>query len=154
MALSEKRARSLKATNIPKVTKTGVLLRQRYWHPDKMVQNFLKMKNRALKSPQKFRTPGYSSANFLGSWYISGLKSKSYYKIWTLWSQIGLQMVQFHSFLIMKCYKIETYHVIFKHCVQEMIILLESLKSFRKVQISFLRCSITTKAPFIKGKMI
>ena len=107
---------------------------------------------RALKSPQKFRTS--SSANFLGSWYISGLKSKYYYKIWTLWSQIGLQMIQFYSFLIMKCYKIETYHVIFKHCVQEMIILLESLKSFRKVQISFLRCSITTKASFIKGKMI
>ena len=109
---------------------------------------------RALKSPQKFRTPGCSSANFLGSWYISGLKSKSYFKIWTLWSQIGLQMIQFYSFLIMKCFKIETFYVIFKHCVQEMIILLESLKSFRKVQISFLRCSITTKAPFIKGKMI
>ena len=33
---------------------------------------------RALKSPQKFRTP--SSANFLGSWHISGFKSKSCYK--------------------------------------------------------------------------
>ena len=40
---------------------------------------------RALKSPQKFRSPGCSSANFLGSWYISGLKSKSYYEIWTSW---------------------------------------------------------------------
>ena len=40
---------------------------------------------RALKSPQKFRTPGCSSANFLGSWYISGLKSKSCYEIWTFW---------------------------------------------------------------------
>ena len=32
---------------------------------------------------QKFRAP--SSANFLGSWHISGLKSKSYYEIWTFW---------------------------------------------------------------------
>ena len=40
---------------------------------------------RALKSPQKFRTPGCSSANFLGSWYISGLKSKSCYETWNSW---------------------------------------------------------------------
>ena len=40
---------------------------------------------RALKSPQKFRTPSCSSADFLGSWYISSLKSKSYYEIWTSW---------------------------------------------------------------------
>ena len=51
---------------------------------------------RALKSPQKFRSP--RSANFLGSCHISGLKSKSYYEIWTFWSQIDLQMIQFHSF--------------------------------------------------------
>ena len=36
---------------------------------------------RALKSPQKFRTP--SSANFFGSLHIWGFKSKSYYEIWT-----------------------------------------------------------------------
>ena len=35
---------------------------------------------------QKFRTP--SSANFLGSWHIWGLKSKSYYEMWTFWSII------------------------------------------------------------------
>ena len=40
---------------------------------------------RALKSPQKFRTQGCSSANFLGSLNISGLKSKSYYEISTSW---------------------------------------------------------------------
>ena len=40
---------------------------------------------RALKSPQKFRIPSYSSANFLGSCYISGLKSKFCYEIWTFW---------------------------------------------------------------------
>ena len=45
---------------------------------------------RALKSPQKFRTS--SSANFLGSLYISGLKLKSYYEIWTFWSWFGLQI--------------------------------------------------------------
>ena len=44
---------------------------------------------RALKSPQKFWTPSF--ANFLG------LKSKSYYEIWTFWSKLGLQMNQFHS---------------------------------------------------------
>ena len=55
---------------------------------------------RALKSPQKFRTS--SSASFLGYWHISGLKSKSYYEIWTFWSQIDLQMIQFHSFLDVK----------------------------------------------------
>ena len=44
---------------------------------------------------QKFRTP--SSANFLGSRHISGLKLKSYYEIWTFWSKLGLQMIQFHS---------------------------------------------------------
>ena len=38
---------------------------------------------RALKSPQKFRTLGCSSANFLGSLGISGLKSKFYYEILT-----------------------------------------------------------------------
>ena len=42
---------------------------------------------RALKSPQKFRTLGCSSANFLGSLGISGLKSKSYYEILTFWCQ-------------------------------------------------------------------
>ena len=41
---------------------------------------------RALKSPKKFRTP--SSANFLGSFYIWGFKSKSYYEMWTFWSNI------------------------------------------------------------------
>ena len=45
------------------------------------------------------------------------MKSKYYYKIWTFWSQLDLQMIQFHSFLNVKCYKIETYYVIFKHCV-------------------------------------
>ena len=50
---------------------------------------------RALKSPQKFRTP--SSANFLGSWHVSWSKLKSYYEIWTLWSKLGLQMLPFHS---------------------------------------------------------
>ena len=39
----------------------------------------------ALKSPQKFLTPGCSSANFLGSLDISGLKLKSYYEILTFW---------------------------------------------------------------------
>ena len=53
---------------------------------------------RALKSPQKFRTP--SSANFLGSWHISGLNLKSYNEIWTLWSKIGHQMIQYHRFLM------------------------------------------------------
>ena len=57
---------------------------------------------RALKSPQKFRTPGCSSANFLGSWHISGLKSKSYYEIWTFWSIKVIQMIQFHRFLLQK----------------------------------------------------
>ena len=55
---------------------------------------------RALKSPQKFRTP--SSANFLGSWHISGLKSKSYYEILTFWSIKVIQMIQFHRFLLQK----------------------------------------------------
>ena len=41
---------------------------------------------RALKSPKKFRTP--SSANFLGSLYIWGFKLKSYYEMWTFWSNI------------------------------------------------------------------
>ena len=49
----------------------------------------------ALKSPQKFRTT--SSANFLGSWHISGLKLKSYYEIWTFWLTFGLKMIQFYS---------------------------------------------------------
>ena len=57
---------------------------------------------RALKSPQKFRTPGCSSANFLGSWHISGLKSKSYYEILTFWSIKVIQMIQFHRFLLQK----------------------------------------------------
>ena len=52
---------------------------------------------RALKSPKKFRTSNSSSANFLGSWHISDLKSKSYYEIWTFWSQIDLQIIQFHT---------------------------------------------------------
>ena len=52
---------------------------------------------RALKSPQKFWTS--SSANFLGFWHISGLKSKSYYEIWTFWSKLDHQMIQFHTFL-------------------------------------------------------
>ena len=43
---------------------------------------------RALKSPQKFRTPSCSSANFLGSLDILGLKSKSYYEILTFWCHI------------------------------------------------------------------
>ena len=43
---------------------------------------------RALKSPQKFRIPGCSSANFLRSLGISGLKSKSYYKILTFWCHL------------------------------------------------------------------
>ena len=67
---------------------------------------------RALKSPQKFRTSGCSSANFLSSWHTSGLKLKSYYEIWTFWSQLGLQMIQFHefhSFLKVKCCKIKTF---------------------------------------------
>ena len=51
---------------------------------------------RALKSPQKFWTPSF--ANFWGSRHILGLKSKSYYEIWTFWSKLGLQMNQFHSF--------------------------------------------------------
>ena len=46
---------------------------------------------------QKFRTS--SSANFLSSWHISGLKSKSYYEIWTFWSKLDHQMIQFHTFL-------------------------------------------------------
>ena len=50
---------------------------------------------RALKSPQKFRTP--SSANFLGSFHNWGLKSKSYYEIWTFWSINSNQIIQFHS---------------------------------------------------------
>ena len=35
-----------------------------------------------------FRT--LSSANFLGSWHIFGLKPKSYYEIWTFWSIFSL----------------------------------------------------------------
>ena len=35
----------------------------------------------ALKSPQVSTTLSCSSANFLGSLYISGLKLKSYYEI-------------------------------------------------------------------------
>ena len=38
-----------------------------------------------------FRT--LSSANFLGSWHILDSKLKSYYKIWSFWSQLGLQMI-------------------------------------------------------------
>ena len=41
-----------------------------------LVKNYILL--RALKSPQKFRTP--SSANFLGSLHILGLKLKSYYE--------------------------------------------------------------------------
>ena len=47
------------------------------WGPG-MNKNYVK---HALKSPQKFRTQDCSSANLLGSWHISGLKSKSYYEI-------------------------------------------------------------------------
>ena len=54
---------------------------------------------------QKFRTS--SSANFLGSWHISGLKSKSYYEIWTFWLQFGLQMIQFYSFLNVAITRVE-----------------------------------------------
>ena len=52
---------------------------------------------RALKSPQKLRTPGCSSANFLGSWYISGLKSKFYYEILIFWCHIKDQVAQFED---------------------------------------------------------
>ena len=39
---------------------------------------------RALKSPHKsFEL--HAHANFLGSWHISVLKSKSYYEIWPFW---------------------------------------------------------------------
>ena len=54
------------------------------WRPSCKLSNLTKiwifgiLLLRALKSPQKFRTP--SSANFLGSWHNWGLKSKSYYK--------------------------------------------------------------------------
>ena len=50
-----------------------------------LVKNYILL--RALKSPQKFRTP--SSANFLGSWHILGLKLKYYYETWTFWSING-----------------------------------------------------------------
>ena len=50
---------------------------------------------RALKSPQKFRTPGSSSANFLGSWYISDLKSKSSYEILTFWCHLKNKPIRF-----------------------------------------------------------
>ena len=49
---------------------------------------------RALKSPQKLRPPGCSSANFLGSWYISGLKSKSYYEILIFWLITSLKYIR------------------------------------------------------------
>ena len=48
----------------------------------------------ALKSPQKFRTLSCSSANFLGSWYILSLKSKSYYEIWTPWISLQVFLLQ------------------------------------------------------------
>ena len=48
-----------------------------------LVKNYILL--RALKSPQKFRTPSSSYANFSGSWHISGLKSKFYYEILTFW---------------------------------------------------------------------
>ena len=54
---------------------------------DLLLLNQVIKNQRALKSPQKFRTLSSSSANFLGSWHISGLKSKSYYEIWTFWSK-------------------------------------------------------------------
>lgn len=49
----------------------------------------------ALKSPQKFRTPGCSSAKFLGSWYISDLKSKSSYEILTFWCHLKNKLIIF-----------------------------------------------------------
>ena len=59
---------------------------------------------RALKSPQKFRTQSFSSANFLGFWCISGLKSKSYYEIFTFWitfqSQLWVDAAQSLSNLV------------------------------------------------------
>ena len=52
---------------------------------------------RALKSPQKFRTPDCSSANFLGSWYISGLVFKYFFSclfhIFFLWIQFPFRKI-------------------------------------------------------------
>ena len=56
---------------------------------------------RALKSPQKFRTLSFSSANFLGSCYTSVLKPKSYYEIWTFWLTFWLKILEFHFFIAM-----------------------------------------------------
>ena len=56
------------------------------------------------KSPQKFRTPDFSSANFLGSLYIFCFKSKSYYEIFTFWitfqSQLWVDAAQSLSNLV------------------------------------------------------
>ena len=60
---------------------------------------------RALKSPQKFRTPGCSSANFFGSWYISDLKSKFYYEILTFCCHFKIKLnslaIESHFFFML-----------------------------------------------------
>ena len=61
-----------------------LILNSIYWQFD--CDNIL----RALKSPQKLRTPGCSSANSLGSRYSSGLKSKFCYKILTFWCHLKI----------------------------------------------------------------
>ena len=48
-----------------------------------VISKSLKISTRVKITTKKFRTP--SSANFLGSWHISSLKSKSYYEIWHFW---------------------------------------------------------------------
>ena len=60
------------------------------WGPG-MNKNYVK---HALKSPQKFRTQDCSSANLLGSWHISGLKSKSYYEILIFWLITSLKYIR------------------------------------------------------------
>ena len=63
------------------------------WGPG-MNKNYVK---HALKSPQKFRTQDCSSANLLGSWHISGLKSKSYYEILIFWCHLWNKLSSLRS---------------------------------------------------------